>query len=146
MMAGKRYFGDDVAAGVAEEAERFREMMAETVRVGGGVNALDVLPVLKWLAFGAAERKFIALQEKRDRFMQDLIEENKRKMGIDHANDRRMKTMVEVLLSLQDQSDAQFYKDETIKSLMLVRDQFLFNTTIGSLSNNLSSVCCNFFF
>lgn len=122
MMAGKRYFGDDVAARVAEEAERFREMMAETVRVGGGVNALDVLPVLKWLAFGAAERKFIALQEKRDRFMQDLIEDNKRKMGIDHANDRRMKTMVEVLLSLQDQSDAQFYKDETIKSLMLVRD------------------------
>lgn len=122
MMAGKRYFGDDVAAGVTEEAERFREMMAETVRVGGGVNALDVLPVLKWLAFGAAERKFIALQEKRDRFVQDLIEENKRKMGIDHANDQRMKTMVEVLLSLQDQSDAQFYKDETIKSLMLVRD------------------------
>lgn len=100
----------------------FREMMAETVRIGSGVYALDALPLLKWLAFGAAERKFIALQKKRDRLMQDLIEENKSKMGIDHENYQRMKTMAEVLLSLQDQSDNQFYGDETIKSLMLVRD------------------------
>ncbi|ESR66693.1 cytochrome P450 family 81 subfamily D polypeptide 8 [Citrus sinensis] len=143
MMAGKRYFGDDVAARVAEEAERFREMMAETVRVGGGVNALDVLPVLKWLAFGAAERKFIALQEKRDRFMQDLIEDNKRKMGIDHANDRRMKTMVEVLLSLQDQSDAQFYKDETIKSLMLVFLVAANDTSLGTIEWAMSLLLNN---
>lgn len=122
MMAGKRYFGDNVGPGVAEEAKRFRQMTAETVRIGGGINAIDLFPVLKWLGFGAVEKKFIAVQKIRDKFMQDIVEENKTKMGIVDHNDQIKKTMVEVLLSLQESADAQFYKDETIKSLMLVSD------------------------
>lgn len=128
MIGGKRYFGDDGRAGVVEETNKFRQMMDETIRVGGGINALDVFPVLKWVGFGWIEKKFMVVQEKRDRFMQDLVEEHKRKMEIDHKREfkysvgktERKKTIIEVMLSLQG-SDTEFYKDETIKSLILVR-------------------------
>ncbi|CAI0542735.1 unnamed protein product [Linum tenue] len=57
MIAGKRYYGDAMAAAgedQLEEAERFKEMM------GASSNA-DFLPVLNWLDGGRFERKLIML-------------------------------------------------------------------------------------
>ncbi|CAL5418075.1 unnamed protein product [Camellia sinensis] len=49
--------------------------------------------------------------------MQDLIEENRRMMS-DSASEWRSKTMIDVLLSLQ-QNEPQYYKDEITRGLML---------------------------
>ncbi|KAB1669449.1 hypothetical protein ES319_1Z043600v1 [Gossypium barbadense] len=71
MIAGKRYYGDDVA--VVEEGTRFREIMRES---------------FLWL-----EKSSLSTDEK--------------------------KNMIEVMLSLQEQ-EPENYKDETIRSLMMV--------------------------
>ncbi|PPS07566.1 hypothetical protein GOBAR_AA13092 [Gossypium barbadense] len=82
MIAGKRYYGDDVA--VVEEGTRFREIMRESFLLAGATNMGDFLPM---------EKSSLSTDEK--------------------------KNMIEVMLSLQEQ-EPENYKDETIRSLMMV--------------------------
>ncbi|PPS10018.1 hypothetical protein GOBAR_AA10618 [Gossypium barbadense] len=46
MMAGKRYYGEDVTDD--SEAKEFRELIAEVVENGGAGNPADYLPILNW--------------------------------------------------------------------------------------------------
>ena len=61
--------------------------------------------------------------EKREKFMQDLIEQHRRKMRSD-PDRKRKKTMIEILLSLQE-PESEYYTDEIIRGLMIVRSMFL---------------------
>ncbi|KDP41657.1 hypothetical protein JCGZ_16064 [Jatropha curcas] len=114
MIAGKRYYGENVEE--VEEAVRFRDIVRETFRLGGASNMADYLPILK--AIGKTEKKLMELQKRRDKFIQDLIDEHRKKMGASDEKEERNKTLIKVLLTLQE-SEPEFYKDETIKSLML---------------------------
>lgn len=116
MIAGKRYYGDNNLAGI-EEASRFREIMRESFLLAGASNMGDFIPALKWV--GNPEKKFINLQKKRETFTQELVEECRRKMNSGDSNSDKKKNMIEVLLSLQEE-EPENYKDETIRSLMMV--------------------------
>ncbi|XVF39838.1 hypothetical protein PTKIN_Ptkin01aG0064300 [Pterospermum kingtungense] len=127
MIAGKRYYGDNVAE--IEEASRFREVMRETFLLAGASNMGDFVPVLKWV--GNREKKFINLQKKREIFSQELVEECRRKMNTGKSSDKK-KNMIEVLLSLQEE-EPENYKDETIRSLMMVLLLAGTDTSAGTL-------------
>ncbi|KAF4349324.1 hypothetical protein G4B88_003156 [Cannabis sativa] len=49
MVAGKRYFGDDIS----EESRRFRKIIEDSTKYAGAANAADYLPrVLSWFGMG----------------------------------------------------------------------------------------------
>ncbi|XP_030537999.2 cytochrome P450 81Q32-like [Rhodamnia argentea] len=121
MIAGKRYYRENV--GEVEEARQFREMVTESFRVGGASNIGEFLPFLRWMGLTGVEEKLMELQKKRDEFMQSLIDERRSGEGDQSleaaAEGGKRKTLIQVLLSLQ-ATEPDYYKDETIKSLMLV--------------------------
>lgn len=59
------------------------------------------------------------VQKKRDVFMQRLVDEHKQHKNTDEEHHQNQKTMIEVLLSLQ-QTEPEYYTDMIIKNLMLV--------------------------
>jgi hypothetical protein len=124
MIDGKRYYGENVED--IEEATRFREIVMETMRIGGATNMGDFLPVLRWLKLGGVEQSLKELQEKRYRFIQDLIRDFRNKMekngprGGDSEVAGKKKSLIEVLLTMQE-TEPEYYKDQIIGSLMLVR-------------------------
>ncbi|KAL4339242.1 hypothetical protein GQ457_08G015030 [Hibiscus cannabinus] len=63
MVAGKRYYGDEVTD--EDEARELRELIAESFSYGGSGNLADYLPVLNW--FGGYEKKVKRVGEKMDR-------------------------------------------------------------------------------
>ena len=117
MIGGKRYYGENV--GEVEEARKFREMVSKAFRLAG-TNMVDFLPILGWLGLKGTEKRLMELQKMRDSFIQNLIEEHRIKGS---KCERRPKTMIEVLLSLQE-TEPENYTDEIIGGLMLVRSQF----------------------
>ncbi|XP_052625205.1 cytochrome P450 81Q32-like [Lactuca sativa] len=117
MIAGKRYFGGDNPV-LKQEGIRFREMLHETFILAGASNVGDYLPILSWFGVKGLEKRLIALQEKRDVFFQGIIDELRKSKGSDQTRNKR-KTMIEVLLSLQE-SDPEYYTDALIRSFVLV--------------------------
>ncbi|KAJ4701665.1 Cytochrome P450 [Melia azedarach] len=114
MIAGKRYYGDDVTD--IEEAKRFREIHEETFKVAGMKSVGEFLP---WFKSKKLENLLLEYQRKRDEFMHGLIEQKRRIMSPDYADAKRKKTLMEVLLDLQ-VSEPEYYMDEIIKGLILV--------------------------
>ncbi|XVF71419.1 hypothetical protein PTKIN_Ptkin12aG0035700 [Pterospermum kingtungense] len=108
MVAGKRYYGDEVTN--EEEAREARELIAEAFRNGGTANRADFLPILNWFGQGYV-KKMKKLGQSMDRFLQKLVDEQK--------NNRQQNNMIDHLLFLQE-SEPQYYTDEIIKGLMLV--------------------------
>ncbi|XP_022940352.1 cytochrome P450 81D1-like isoform X1 [Cucurbita moschata] len=122
MIVGKRFYGEDVED--ADEAHRFRELQSKSTQLGGKTNMGDFIPLMSWLGLGwAAEKEIMECHQKRDAFMQNLINQHKnRAIETEPDNsfrDGRKKTLIEVLLELQE-SDPDQYNDETIRALMLV--------------------------
>ncbi|KAL5559128.1 hypothetical protein UlMin_035339 [Ulmus minor] len=117
MIAGKRYYGDKLED--LEEAKRFKEIQAESLRQTGKSYVGDFLPFMSWIGVGKGlEKSMIELQGKRDEFIQNLIDQHRRKME-DSNSEEKNKTLIEVLLSLQ-QTESEFFKDEIIRGLVLV--------------------------
>jgi cytochrome P450 len=105
MIAGKRYYGDDVSD--ENEAKRFREIIKEAVSLGGLSNPGDFFPILRWIDT-RRERKLKRLGEDADEFYQKLIDEHRSK---------KENYMIDHLLSLQE-SQPEYYTDRIIKGLM----------------------------
>jgi cytochrome P450 len=116
MIAGKRYYGEDVAQ--SNEAKRFEQIVRETFQLSGATNIGDFVPILKYVSANGLEKKLVILQKKRDKFMQDLIEEH-RNVHSGSVSEQRSKTMVDVLLSLQG-TEPEYYTDEIIRGMMQV--------------------------
>lgn len=120
-----RYYGEDVAE--AGEVRQFREMVTETFRLAGASNMEDFLPALKWIGRSGLVKKLMVLQKKRDEFMQELVEEERRKMsdnvngGSEFDESGRKKNMIQVLLSLQETEGAEYYTDQLLIGIILVR-------------------------
>ncbi|XP_015060921.1 isoflavone 2'-hydroxylase-like [Solanum pennellii] len=116
MIAGKQYDGDSDEK--LEASRRFKEIVTESFQVSGATNIGDFVPLLKWIGVNKLEDKVKLLQEKRDKFMQELIEEHKnRRKGssVEQSNN----TMIDVLVSLQD-SEPDYCTDEVIKGMGMV--------------------------
>ncbi|KAH0705282.1 hypothetical protein KY290_009969 [Solanum tuberosum] len=139
MIAGKRYYSD--SAGKLEESRRFKEIVIETFQVSGATNIGDFVPLLKWIGVNKLEDKVKLLQEKRDKFMQDLIEEHKnRRKG--SSLEQKNNTMIDVLLSLQD-SEPDYYTDEVIKGMGIVMLTAGTDTTASTMEWALSFLLNN---
>lgn len=110
MIAGKRE---------VEEGRKIREIVTETFLLGGVTIMEDYLPFLRWVGNRGKEKRLILVQEKRDSFMQSLIEE-RRRMGSSQGEKR---TLIEVMLAKQE-SEPEYFKDEIIRGIMLVRSNF----------------------
>ncbi|XP_057490158.1 cytochrome P450 81Q32-like [Actinidia eriantha] len=134
MIAGKTYYGEDVAE--AEAARRFREIVTETFVLAGASNFGDFLPVMKWIGANNLEKRLIALREKRDEFMQEMIEEHRRRIGGGGSSEKK-KTMVEVLLSLQE-TEPEHYTDQMIRGVMSVLLAAGTDTSVGTMEWALS--------
>ncbi|KAL7256083.1 hypothetical protein ACSBR1_010083 [Camellia fascicularis] len=109
MIAGKRYYGDDLSN--YEEAKEFRELVIEAFKYGGASNPGDFLPVLRWIDYQGLDKNLGRIQKKIDAFLQDLINE--------HRRDKSKNTMIDHLLSLQE-SHPDYYTDEIIRGLISV--------------------------
>ncbi|KAJ9186801.1 hypothetical protein P3X46_002334 [Hevea brasiliensis] len=141
MIAGKRYYGENLSD--LEEAKRFQKIIAETVRLGGKMFIRDFLPCMGWIELGAKEEELRELQKGRDGFMQGLIDENRRRRrrkrigsGCSSSSGEK-KTMIEVLLSLQEQ-EPEYYTDEIIRGLVLILLIGATETSINTLEWALS--------
>ncbi|EOY15810.1 Cytochrome P450, putative [Theobroma cacao] len=123
MIAGKRYYGKDA---VDEEAKQFRDLMREFVEIHGSANLNDFLPALQWVDFLGVEKRMKRIMKKLDKFLQSLLEEHRRmredsteSLDASDASKRgRKATLIDVMLSLQ-QTEPEFYTDETIKGVIL---------------------------
>lgn len=132
MIAEKRYYGENVED--VKEAKRFRELHTKIFKLSGSTPIGDFLP---WLKSSDLDRRMIECQNKRDQFMQDLIEERRRKIKINSYDGERKKAMIDVLLSLQE-SEPEYYSDEIIKGLMQVLLMAGTDTTINTMEWALS--------
>ena len=127
----------------AEEMVKFREIIADTLRLGDTTNVGDYLPMLRWLGVKGMEKGLRELQRKRDRFMQSLIEEHRTRMAKEKESssscsngddgEKKKKTMIEVMLSLQEK-EPDYYTDQIIRGLMLVA--YLYMLLFSFVSNN----------
>ncbi|GFS44197.1 cytochrome P450, family 81, subfamily D, polypeptide 5 [Actinidia rufa] len=117
-------FGKDAAD---EEARQFRDIMSEIVEVHGNSNLGDYLPVFQWLDIQGVAKRMVKLRKKMDEFFQLLIDEhrktnrNESNISLDEpsgSNKERKKTLIDVLISLQETEPA-LHSDDTIKGLVL---------------------------
>ena len=144
-IAGKRYYGKDV---VDKEAKEFRDIMSEFVEIHGSTNLNDFLPMLQLIDFQGVEKRMKGIMKKLDKFLQSLIEEHRRiredstnqSLGAsDASNKGRKASLIDVILSLQ-QAEPEFYTDETIKGVILVKSIHLYREfySIKTKKKNLS--------
>ena len=101
-----------------KKQKKFKEIVMETFELSGSTNIGDFLPIFKWVGLSGLEKRLVILQGKRDKFMQDLIEELRRTRDSSDF-EGRTKTMTDVLLSLQE-AEPESYTDEIIRGMMLV--------------------------
>ncbi|KAH7848152.1 hypothetical protein Vadar_034418 [Vaccinium darrowii] len=107
MIAGKRYYGDDVEE--SAEAEEFRAIVSDVFSHGGASNLADFLPILRWIDYKSFEKNLEKTQNRLDALLQGLIDE--------HRRDTSKNTMIDHLLKLQE-SQPEYYTDAIIKGLM----------------------------
>ncbi|MCD7470775.1 hypothetical protein HAX54_010885 [Datura stramonium] len=117
MIAGKQYYGDS-ADQKMEESRRFKEIVTESFQLSGATNIGDFVPLLKWIGVNNLEDKLKLVKEKRDKVMQDLIEEHKNSRK-GSSLEQKNNSMIDVLLSLQD-SEPDYYTDEVIRGMGMV--------------------------
>ncbi|KAM3690688.1 hypothetical protein ACB098_09G142300 [Castanea mollissima] len=110
MMAGKRYYGEDMKD--EEEARKFRGLMKELAGSAGASNPQEFVPLLRWIDHGGLEKRLMKLAKKTDAFLQGLVDEKRSK-------EEKGNTMIDHLLSLQE-SQPEYYTDQIIKGLILV--------------------------
>ncbi|PIN17125.1 Cytochrome P450 CYP2 subfamily [Handroanthus impetiginosus] len=106
LLAGKKYPENK------ELGEKFREMVTEVLAHAQSSNPEDFLPFLQWIDYRGLKKKFSDLGKKLDDFYQNMLEEHRRE---------KRNTIIGHLLSLQE-SDPEFYTDQTIKGFVTIRN------------------------
>ncbi|XP_073005917.1 cytochrome P450 81Q32-like [Typha latifolia] len=132
MMAGKRYCGEEGEG--SDSARRFRGVVEELFARAGASSLSDFLPILGF--FRGVNREMKRLSAAIDEFSQRLIDEERRE-NKDKGGERKKKTMIADLLSLQE-TDPISYRDQTIKSicmsLLVAGTETTSNTTEWAMS------------
>ncbi|KAF2324307.1 hypothetical protein GH714_012163 [Hevea brasiliensis] len=97
----------------------FREIHEETFSLASMPNFGDFIPIMKWIG-PRTEKRLADLQIKRERFMQNMVEEHRKRLASFDSDETQGGNMIDILLSLQ-KTDPEFYKDEMIRSLVVVQ-------------------------
>ncbi|OMP01903.1 Cytochrome P450 [Corchorus olitorius] len=112
MIAGKRYFGEEVKS---EEGTKFQEMIKELFELAVSSYPGDFFPILQLVDYNGYIKKIKEIGKKTDELMQGMVDEHRRKKGDSTLNN----TMITHLLSLQE-SQPEYYTDEIIKGIIQV--------------------------
>lgn len=119
-IAGKRIYGEAVES---EEGKRFKMLFKELLASGGAFSAGDFFPFFKYLGLNkVAEKKYKPVFVKLDKFLQDLVDEQRQKMEEDEGDDCNMsskKNLIQVLLGLQ-KTDPAYCTEVIIKGLVQI--------------------------
>ncbi|XP_030443543.1 cytochrome P450 81Q32-like [Syzygium oleosum] len=115
MIAGKRYCGKDV---ISEEATEFRRIMSDSLELQGSANIGDYLPIFQWIDCQGLEKRVIKVAKRMDRFCQYLVDEGRGKMKECTQKDRKMTTLIDVMLSLQEK-EPHIYTDQILKGAIV---------------------------
>ncbi|XP_077225036.1 cytochrome P450 81Q32-like [Tasmannia lanceolata] len=116
MITGKSYYGEKVVD--LEGAREFCEIIKEGFYLVGALNLGDFLPVLRWVDLQGLQKRGVRLMKKRDAFLQGLVDERRRKRRCKGEEGESKKTMIDILLSLQE-SEPDYYTDEIIKGVIV---------------------------
>ncbi|KAG7011033.1 Cytochrome P450 81E8, partial [Cucurbita argyrosperma subsp. argyrosperma] len=108
MVAGKRYFGDDVSD--EEQAERFRDVVKRVMLYAGATNPGDFIPLWNWIDPSGFEKKIMKVGEEADAIFNGLIDEIRNQKGSGN-------TMIDHLLHLQ-ATQSEYFSDQIIKGLI----------------------------
>uniref|UniRef100_A0ACD5XGQ4 Uncharacterized protein n=1 Tax=Avena sativa TaxID=4498 RepID=A0ACD5XGQ4_AVESA len=119
LLASSSSADDDAATDtdMSVEAREFK-MEADTINKHlGTTNLWDYLPFLEWFDMSGAKKKILAAMSRQDKFMQRLIDSERRRK-VDHADadGGEKKSMISVLLSLQ-KKEPEVYTDKMIMGL-----------------------------
>lgn len=122
MVAGKRYYGEDV---LQEEAKRFREIINELFEMGGAAaNLADFVPILRWIGYGGKEiKKGLKIVKDMQEILQWMVDEHR--SSCDGRGSVDKNSMIDRLLSLQ-RTEPEYYTDDMIKGLVMVSEVLLF--------------------
>ncbi|PWA59421.1 cytochrome P450 mono-oxygenase [Artemisia annua] len=137
MISGKRYFGGDIPVVIKEEGIQFSKILDDSFLFAGAAHIGDNLPILIWLGVNGLGNKLVELAKRRKVFFQELIEQLRKSKGVN-----KKKTMIEVLLSLQE-SDPDYYTDDMIQSFILVILSAGTDTSAGTMEWALSLLLNN---
>lgn len=128
------------AAEAEEEAGVFGEIVAEMAAVTAEANVVDFLPFVRWFGlFGGVERKMRLLQEKRDRFMEGVMEKHHRgyeEEGGGGGSGGDQKSFIGVMLDLQ-RAEPEYYTNQMIRNLLLVINYILLSIYFCLIQLNL---------
>ncbi|CDP19800.1 unnamed protein product [Coffea canephora] len=82
----------------------------------------DYIPILRWVGYGGLEKGVISLHQKRDEFLQGLIDQTRKEVAEDGScSTERRKTIIQKLLSLQE-AEPEYYTDEIVKGIIQAPD------------------------
>ncbi|KAK3133194.1 hypothetical protein QOZ80_6AG0533590 [Eleusine coracana subsp. coracana] len=120
MICGRTYYGvadgEEETAELSEQARWFRAVVEETMALIGASTVWDFLPApLRWLDVSGMGRRMWRLRESRTRFLQQLIEEQRKEMD---KGEPARRCMIRVLLELQEK-DPEACPDQFILSLCI---------------------------
>ncbi|KAJ8762484.1 hypothetical protein K2173_007923 [Erythroxylum novogranatense] len=116
LAAGKKCVEDEEAC--TDSGKQYLLELKETFVPVMSMDLCEFFPALRLLGYKGVENTWIDLHRKRDKFLQDLVEEIRLKIKVSPSGiaDR---TVIESLLSLQ-KSQPNFYSDDIIKGIILI--------------------------
>ncbi|KAF9622007.1 hypothetical protein IFM89_029227 [Coptis chinensis] len=105
--------------GDSEEVKRFQELVRETLRLSDVSNVGDFLPIWRWIGGDKGfKNKMLGLKAKRDKFLEDLLEEHRRlRSDLKFDREEKQTPLIQVLLSLQE-AEPEHYTDNVVKGIM----------------------------
>nr|UUY85543.1 camptothecin hydroxylase [Camptotheca acuminata] len=133
LVAGKRCVRDAVA-GMDLGKQILEELKGKFVSIMP-LNMCDFFPILRWFGYKGLEKNLITLHKERDEFLQDLINEVRRKRtcsaNINIVTNKAKTTLIGTLLSFQE-SEPDFFSDTIIKSI--ISDMFFAGSETSAIT------------
>jgi hypothetical protein len=107
---------------MSPEARKFKRSLDEIIPLLSAANKWDFLPVLRWFDVFGVRSKLMAAVNRRDGFIRQLIDAERRRLDDGTGGRHGMKqSMMAVLLTLQ-KTEPEMYTDKMILSLCMVSE------------------------
>ncbi|KAK4599281.1 hypothetical protein RGQ29_009369 [Quercus rubra] len=134
MVAGKPCVGEEFAC--TDVGKKLLKEFKEVYFASLTVNICDFFPILRWVGYKGLEKNMIRMHRKRDEVLGRLIEEISRLNNDNVIDVKKKRTLIETLFSLR-KSEPEFFSDEVIKSLTLVKAEIDSQVGCERLINDL---------